>query len=58
MIASSEFIQAAEAQSKALGFSPAAIYVPHPIQNCTDDEIRQKANNAFEAILAAIAAQE
>ena len=50
-VASSEFVEAAEAQGKALGFSPAAHYVPHPIQDRSDDEIRQLAEAAFEDIL-------
>lgn len=50
-VASSEFVEAAEAQGEALGFSPAAHYVPHPIQDRSDDEIRQLAEAAFEDIL-------
>ncbi|NQU63313.1 MAG: hypothetical protein HQ517_03370, partial [SAR324 cluster bacterium] len=34
-IASDEFVDAARAQSVALGFSPAAVFVPHPIQDRT-----------------------
>lgn len=56
-VASSEFVEAAEAQGKALGFSPAAHYVPHPIQDRSDDEIRQLAEAAFEDILAQIVDQ-
>ena len=50
-IASTEFIQAAEAQSRALGFNPAAVFVPHPIQDRTDEEMRTIADDAFETIL-------
>ena len=50
-IASTEFITAAEAQSKALGFDPAVVFVPHPIQDRTDDELRTNAELAFEDIL-------
>jgi len=50
-IASTEFAQAAAAQSAALGFSPASVFVPHPIQDRTDDEMRAKADEAFEEIL-------
>ncbi len=56
-VASSEFIEAADAQGKALGFSPAAHYVPHPIQDRSDDEIRQLAEAAFEDILSQIVDQ-
>ena len=50
-IASTEFVQAADAQGKALGFHPASVFVPHPIQDRTDDEMRAKADEAFEEIL-------
>ena len=53
-IASSEFIDAAEAQSRALGFDAASVFVPHPIQDRTDDEMRALADAAVEEILAAI----
>lgn len=50
-MASSEFAEAAEAQAAALGFEPAAVFVPHPIQDRTDDEVKALADGAFEAIL-------
>ena len=53
-IASSEFIEAANAQGSALGFAPAAHFVPHPIQDRNDEEIRKLADAAFEDILAQI----
>jgi hypothetical protein len=53
-IASSEFSDAARTQAKALGCDPIAVYVPHPIQDRTDDEIRDLADNAVESILKAI----
>ena len=56
MIASSEFVEAAQAQSAALGFTPAAIFVPHPIQDRTDAEMRALADAAVEGILAALMA--
>ena len=56
-VASTEFIQAAAAQSKALGFEPAACYVPHPIQDRSDAEIRDLADAAFAGILAQISGQ-
>ena len=57
MVASSEFVSAAELQSNALGMpdiADQAVYVPHPIQDATDDEMRAKARAAFDAILGAI----
>jgi hypothetical protein len=53
-VASSEFIEAAAAQAQALGLEPAAVFVPHPIQDRTDAEIKAIADDAFESILAAI----
>ena len=56
LVASTEFIKAAAAQGKALGFEPPACYVPHPIQDRSGDEIRALAEAAFNAILSRIAA--
>ena len=53
-VASDEFVDAAAAQGAALGFEPAACYVPHPIQDRRDDEIRALADAAFEEILSQI----
>ncbi len=55
-VASDEFVEAAAAQGKSLGFDPAACYVPHPIQDRTDAEIRALADAAFEEILSQIVA--
>jgi len=54
-VASTEFVVAAETQAKALGFeSVARVFVPHPIQDRTDDEMRALADAAFEEIVQAI----
>jgi vacuolar-type H+-ATPase subunit F/Vma7 len=42
------FADAVEAQSKALGFEPAVLYVPHPIQNRTADELKKIADDVIE----------
>ncbi len=39
-VASSEFVAAAAAQARSLGFDAARVFVPHPIQDRTDDELR------------------
>lgn len=52
MIATTEFREAATAQSRSLGFEPAIVYVPHPIQNRTDAELHEIADAAFEPVLA------
>jgi hypothetical protein len=55
-VASEEFVQAAAVQSRALGGDPARVFVPHPIQDRTDDEMRALADAAVEAVLAAVQA--
>jgi len=51
-VASTEFEEAAAAQGRALGFEPAAVFVAHPIQDRTDDEVRALADAALEAVWA------
>jgi hypothetical protein len=54
-VASDQFVDAAIAQSTSLGFPDVArIFTPHPIQDRTDDEMVAYADEAFDAILAAI----
>lgn len=57
LVASDEFVQAAEKQAQALGMPDVArraVYVPHPIQDATDEEMRAKARVAIDTILEAI----
>jgi len=56
MVATTAFEQAANAQSAALNFNPAIVYVPHPIQDRTDDEIKTIAREALEPIIGLISA--
>jgi hypothetical protein len=54
-IASSEFVSAAEAQANALGMTDAQrIFVDHPIQDATDDEMRAKADAVVDRVIAAL----
>ncbi len=54
-VASAEFVDAAIAQSNALGFPDVArVFTPHPIQDRTDDEMRAYADLAYDAIVASI----
>ena len=56
-VASTEFISAADAQSKALGFpSLKRVFAAHPIQDRTDDEMRALADSVFDEIVPAITA--
>lgn len=54
-IASSEFVDAAETQAKALGMVDARrLFVPHPIQDATDEEMREKADGVVDAVIEAL----
>ena len=53
-IVSTEFMTAAAAQNASLGYDPAVVFVPHPIQDRTDDEMRALADRAFDGILRAV----
>ncbi len=54
-IASSEFAEAAETQRNALGMKDACyVLVDHPIQDATDDEMREKARAALQAVIKAL----
>jgi hypothetical protein len=50
-VASSEFVQAAAAQAQSLGFDPAMVFVAHPIQDRSDDELRALADAALPGIV-------
>ena len=50
------FVDAMEMQSNALGFDPAVIYVPHPIQNLTHEELMGIADAIIEPALAKLTA--
>ena len=51
-VATTEFVDGAEKQAQALGLDPAALYVEHPIQDRSDDEMRDIADRAFEGLVA------
>ena len=50
-VASSAFVDAAQAQARALGFDAARVFVPHPIQDRTDEEMRAIADAAVDAVV-------
>ena len=54
VVASSEFVEAAESQASALGVDARRVFVPHPIQDRTDDEMRALADAALREILEAL----
>ena len=51
-VATVAFTDGAEAQARALGADPAAVYVEHPIQDRTDAEMTAIADRAIDEILA------
>ncbi len=55
VIASSEFIDAAERQAEALGLPELRrVFVPHPIQDATDEQMRAKADAIVNDVIAAL----
>jgi hypothetical protein len=50
-VASDVFVEAAVAQSASLGMEPARLFVSHPIQDRTDDEMRALAESAIDALI-------
>ena len=54
-IASEEFTDAADVQARALGMVTAkTVFVRHPIQDATDDEMRGKADDTIQAVMDAL----
>ena len=56
-VASSEFEDAAETQATALGMRDARrVFVAHPIQDANDDEMKSKADECVDEVIAALIA--
>ena len=51
-VATSEFVDGADAQAKSLGFAHSPIYIEHPIQDRTDEEMVAIGEKAFETVVA------
>ena len=49
-----EFEQAAASHSQSIGFEPAIVWTPHLIQNRTEEELEQLADDTLPAILEAL----
>jgi len=56
-IVTTGFIEGVAAQSDSLGFEPAVVYVPHPVQNRTKAEIEAYADQAFEKVMGLLLSQ-
>ncbi len=54
-IASSEFVDAADVQSRSLGLPEVKrLFVQHPIQDATDEEMRTRADGIVDQIIEAL----
>ena len=54
-LASTEFREAARVQADALGMTDArCVFVAHPIQDATDEEMRAKADQVVDQVVAAL----
>ncbi len=52
VLATEVFLNAARAQAQALGMPGfTVIGVPHPVQNLTPEEVRQRADNVLEEVV-------
>ncbi len=54
VVASSEFVEAAESQASALGLPARRVFVPHPIQDRTNEEMQALADAALDQIMEAL----
>ena len=54
IIASTPFEDAAQKQADALGLDVARVFVPHPVQDRTDEEMHELADLVFEKVLDAL----
>ena len=55
-VASEVFRTAARTQGDAVGFHADSLFVAHPIQDRTDEEMRALADKAFDAVVAMVCA--
>jgi hypothetical protein len=55
-ISTVEFVDAANVQAKALGTQASAVFVEHPIQDRTDEEMQSIADKAVSEIVSKIVA--
>ncbi|MBC8363700.1 MAG: hypothetical protein H8E59_01695 [Actinobacteria bacterium] len=53
-VASDTFTDAAALQADALGLDVASVFVAHPIQDRTDDEMAALADEAIDALVSAL----
>ena len=51
-VASEVFVDAAQTQGEALGLQPERVFIPHPIQDRTDEEMAALADAAIDELIA------
>ena len=56
-VVSAGFTDAVAVQSKALGFEPAVVFTPHPMQNRTAEELKKIADDVVEPALKLLTAK-
>ena len=54
MVASTPFADAAEVQARALGLDVARVFVSHPIQDRTDEEMTALADEAVAELISSL----
>ena len=57
-LVTTEFKDAVAVQAKALGFNPGIYWMPHPIQNRTNEELKKMAVEAYNGIINMITKSE
>ncbi len=53
-VATTEFMDGARTQAAALGADPVGVFVAHPIQDRSDDEMKALAEESLDAIIAGL----
>lgn len=53
-VATEEFVDAAERQARGLGMDTARVFVSHPVQDRTGEELEAMADGAIEDLVSAI----
>ena len=56
-VASGVFVDAAQTQGEAIGFQPERLFVEHPIQDRTDEEMAGIADEAVASLVAKLTGQ-
>ncbi len=57
-VATVQFVDGAARQAEALGFDPASVFIEHPIQDRSDDEMITLADKAIDELLEQLVADQ